>query len=107
MLRRVAGEADRFISRARLSEPTFEVDGVLHYCVANMPGAVPRTSTFALTNVTLPYLVSIAAKGLVRAVRDDASLAAGVNTYGGQLTCAPVGEAQGLPATDLRTLLPA
>jgi alanine dehydrogenase len=89
------------------SEPTFEVDGVLHYCVANMPGAVPRTSTFALTNVTLPYLISIAAKGLVRAVRDDASLASGVNTYGGRLTCAPVGEAQGLPAADLRTLLPA
>jgi alanine dehydrogenase len=87
------------------SQPTFEVDGVVHYCVANMPGAVPRTSTFALTNVTLPYLLQIAQKGLVRATRDDPSLAPGVNTYRGHLTCAPVAEAQGLPCTPLAELL--
>ena len=89
------------------SQPTYEVDGVVHYCVANMPGAVPRTSTFALTNVTLSYLRLIANRGLVRALRDDPSLVPGVNTYQGHLTLALVGEALGLPSTDLRTLLPA
>jgi alanine dehydrogenase len=89
------------------SRPTYEVDGVVHYCVANMPGAVPRTSTFALTNVTLPYLRLIANRGLVRALRDDPSLLPGVNTYEGKLTIGPVGEALGIPAADLRTLLPA
>src|SRR5262245_55762023 len=88
------------------SDPTFEVDGVLHYCVANMPGAVPRTATFALTNVTLPYLLAIANKGLRQALRDDASLVPGVNTYKGHLTCRPVGEAQGLPVKVLQDLLP-
>jgi alanine dehydrogenase len=87
------------------SQPTFEVGGVVHYCVANMPGAVPRTSTFALTNVTLPYLLQIANKGLVTAVAEDRSLAAGVNTYRGRLTCRPVAEAQGLPWTTLSELL--
>jgi alanine dehydrogenase len=89
------------------SQPTYEVDGVVHYCVANMPGAVPRTSTFALTNVTLSYLRLIANRGLVRALRDDPSLVPGVNTYQGQLTIGPVGEALGIPARDIRTLLPA
>jgi alanine dehydrogenase len=88
------------------SEPTYLVDGVVHYCVANMPGAVPRTSTFALTNVTLPYLRLIANRGLVKALHDDPSLLPGVNTYQGQLTCAPVAEALGMPAVDIRTLLP-
>jgi alanine dehydrogenase len=87
------------------SHPTFEVDGVVHYCVANMPGAVPRTSTFALTNVTLAYLLALAAKGFARAVREDPSLPPGVNTYRGRLTCAPVGEAQGLPVTPVLDLL--
>jgi len=87
------------------SDPTYEVDGVVHYCVANMPGAVPRTSTFALTNVTFPYLLRIAKKGLKQALREDASLGPGVNTYGGKLTCAPVAEAQGLPYTPLEQLL--
>jgi alanine dehydrogenase len=87
------------------SAPTYEVDGVVHYCVANMPGAVPRTSTFALTNVTFPYLLRIARKGLAQALREDASLVPGVNTYAGKLTCAPVAEAQGLPYTPLETLL--
>ena len=72
-----------------------------------MPGAVPRTSTFALTNVTLPYLRLIANRGLVRALRDDSSLVPGVNTYQGQLTIGPVGEALGIPSTDIRSLLPA
>ncbi|MGH9322358.1 MAG: alanine dehydrogenase, partial [Vicinamibacteria bacterium] len=65
------------------SDPTYVDEGVVHYCVANMPGAVPRTSTFALTNVTLPYALTIANKGVVQAVREDASLASGVNTYKG------------------------
>jgi alanine dehydrogenase len=89
------------------SQPTYEVDGVLHYCVANMPGAVPRTSTFALTNVTLPYLRLISNRGLVRALRDDPSLVPGVNTYQGQLTIGPVGEALGIPSADIRSLVPA
>ncbi len=87
------------------SEPTFVVEGVVHYGVANMPGAVPRTSTFALTNVTLPYLLDIARKGLTDACRDDAALTAGVNTYDGKVTCAPVAESQGLEFTSLQELL--
>jgi len=87
------------------SHPTFEVDGVVHYCVANMPGAVPRTSTFALTNVTLPYLILMANRGLAGAIKQDASLAPGVNTYAGHLTCAPVAEAQGLKATPVADVL--
>ena len=86
-------------------EPTFVVDGVLHYGVANMPGAVPRTSTFALTNVTLPFLLDIARQGFADAVRQDAALAAGVNTHDGKVTCAPVAEAQALEFTSLRELL--
>jgi alanine dehydrogenase len=89
------------------SQPTFELDGIVHYGVANMPGAVPRTSTFALTNVTLPYLMHIAGKGLAQALKEDPSLLPGVNTYAGHLTCAPVGEAQGLPVASLDGLLPA
>jgi len=87
------------------SEPTFIVDGVVHYGVANMPGAVPRTSTFALTNVTLPYLLDIAGKGFATACRDDAPLAAGVNTHDGHITCAPVAGSQGLEFTSLDELL--
>ena len=87
------------------SAPTYEVDGVVHYCVANMPGAVPRTSTFALTNVTFPYLLRIARKGLKQALKEDPSLGPGVNTYAGKLTCAPVAEAQGLAYTPLESLL--
>lgn len=87
------------------SDPTFVVEGVVHYCVANMPGAVPRTSTFALTNVTLPYALQIAGKGVVEAVRSDASLMAGVNTYKGQVTCQAVADSQGRKHTPLSTLL--
>ena len=78
------------------SDPTFEVDGVVHYGVGNMPGAVPRTSTYALTNVTLPYAVEIAGRGLEDAVRDDPALARGVNVYGGSVASPPVAEAHGL-----------
>ncbi|MBU1040891.1 MAG: alanine dehydrogenase [Proteobacteria bacterium] len=76
--------------------PTYVVDGVVHYGVANMPGAVPRTSTFALVNQTLPYALKLAAKGL-DALREDPALALGLNTHKGQLTCAAVGEALGIP----------
>lgn len=79
------------------SNPTYVVDGVVHYGVANMPGAVPRTSTFALVNQTLPYALKLAAKGL-DALREDASLRHGLNTYKGKLTFPAVGEALGMPA---------
>jgi alanine dehydrogenase len=87
------------------SDPVFEVNGCLFYCVANMPGAVPNTSTYALTNVTLPYAVEIANKGLRAAVDADPSLAPGVNTVGGHLVYAPVGEAHGLPVAELSEVL--
>ena len=78
--------------------PTYVVDGVVHYGVANMPGAVPRTSTYALCNQTLPYALALAAKG-VGALREDPALALGLNTYDGALTFAGVAEAFGLPLT--------
>ncbi len=87
------------------SDPVFEVDGVVHYCVANMPGAVPRTSTFGLTNVTLPYALALANKGPEAAAAADAGLAAGFNTYRGQITCQPVAESQGKPYRPLSELL--
>lgn len=77
--------------------PTYVVDGVVHYGVANMPGAVPRTSTFALVNQTLPYALKLAAKG-IDALREDPALLLGLNTHKGQLTCPAVGEALGIPA---------
>ena len=77
------------------SNPTFFVDDVLHYCVANMPGAVPRTSTFALTNATLPLALKLANKGFINAVRSDVNLKNGVNTYKGQITYEGVAESQG------------
>ncbi len=76
-------------------EPTYIVDGVVHYGVANMPGAVPRTSTFALVNQTLPYALRLAAKGM-DALREDPGFAAGLNTYMGALTMPAVGEAFGM-----------
>jgi alanine dehydrogenase len=69
------------------------------YCVANMPGAVPNTSTYALTNATLPYAVAIADKNWEQACREDTSLARGLNTHSGSLTNAPVAEAHGMDAT--------
>lgn len=83
------------------SEPMYVVDGVLHYCVANMPGIVPRTSTFALTDATLPYIVQLASLGIDRAVRSDPGLAKGVNLKDGQVTCRGVAEAHGLRFTPL------
>jgi alanine dehydrogenase len=82
--------------------PIFEVDGVVHYCVANMPGAVPVTSTKALTNVTLPYVEAIADKGLSRAIAEDPALARGVNTLGGKLSYEAVEDAQGMTFTPLQ-----
>lgn len=87
------------------SNPTYYEEGVLHYCVANMPGAVPRTSTFALTNATLPYALDLANKGFEGAIRDDAGLAEGVNTYAGKLTYDAVAESQNLEYTPLGSLL--
>jgi alanine dehydrogenase len=87
------------------SNPTYVDLGVVHYCVGNMPGAVPNTSTYALTNVTVPYALTIAQKGLETAVRKDPALAKGVNTIAGQLTNAAVGEAHGLPAVHLGTVI--
>ena len=87
------------------SDPTYVDLGVVHYGVGNMPGAVPHTSTYALTNVTLPYALAIAERGLEDAVRADAALAKGVNTYGGHLTNAPVGEAHGMGAVHLGSLV--
>jgi alanine dehydrogenase len=75
------------------------------YCVANMPGAVPHTSTYALTNVTLPYAVSLADKGWQQACRDDRSLALGLNTHAGAVTNAPVAEAHGLEPVPLDGVL--
>jgi len=85
--------------------PTFCVDGVVHYCVANMPGAVSRTSTFALTNVTLPYAMAIAHKGWRQALRDDPALARGLNTCEGKIAHAAVAEALGLPHVPVEQLL--
>jgi alanine dehydrogenase len=87
------------------SAPTFVVHDVVHYCVGNMPGAVPRTSTYALTNVTLPYVLDIAGKGLEAAVREDAALALGVNALAGALTNEGVAEAHGLPHRRLRDVV--
>jgi len=87
------------------SDPTYYVEGVLHYCVANMPGAVPRTSTFALTNATLPYALKLANLGFLEAIAEDAGLRAGVNTYAGHITYQAVAESQGLPYTPLENLL--
>jgi alanine dehydrogenase len=81
------------------SQPTFVVDDVIHYCVANMPGAVPRTSTFALNNATRPYILALADKGCRRALAEDAHLRNGLNVSEGRVTCRVVAEALGLPYT--------
>jgi len=87
------------------SDPVFEVDGVIHYCVTNMPGAVPRTSTFGLSNVTLPYGLALADFGLTDAVRQDSVLAAGVNVLDGHVTHRGVAEGIGVPYVVLDQLL--
>jgi alanine dehydrogenase len=88
------------------SDPTYVEHGVVHYGVGNMPGAVPRTSTYALTNVTLPYAVEIATRGLEEAARRDAVLARGVNVYRGAVTSPPVAEAHGMEGAPLSRLIP-
>lgn len=86
-------------------DPIYEVDGVIHYAVANMPGAVARTSTLALTNATLPYALTLAAKGWRKACTDDPALKLGVNIVDGQITCAGVAEAFGLEHVDVDSFL--
>jgi len=87
------------------AEPTYVVDGVVHYCVANMPGAVARTSTLALNNATLPFVVALAEKGVRRALKEDPHLRDGLNLARGQLACASVAEAHGLPYRNAAELL--
>jgi alanine dehydrogenase len=79
------------------SDPTYQVDGITHYCVTNMPGAVPVTSTYALTNATMPYVLHLARDGVARAITDNPGLRLGVNVAGGQVTYQPVAEAVGVP----------
>ena len=87
------------------ADPTYMVHNSVFYCVANMPGAVPNTSTYALTNATLPYAVALADKGWQRALRDDRSLALGLNAHDGSLTNQPVGEAHGMDSVTLEDVL--
>jgi alanine dehydrogenase len=84
------------------SDPVYQVDGVLHYCVTNMPGAVPHTSTQALCNATLPYVLKLANAGATEAMRQDQSLARGLNTLEGHIAHAAVGKALGLPVVPLK-----
>ena len=83
------------------ADPDYEVDGVVHYCVTNMPGAVPDTSTRALTNATLPFVLHVADVGVEQAARDNPGLAKGVNVVGGKVTYWPVAEATGQPYSEL------
>jgi alanine dehydrogenase len=87
------------------AEPTYKVHDALFYCVANMPGAVPHTSTYALTNVTLPYAIEIANNGWRAALKSDKALAQGLSTHAGALTSGPVAEAHGLPFTPIPEVL--
>jgi len=87
------------------TDPVYFVDGVLHYCVSNMPAAVPHTSTYALTNATFPYLAELCAKGLERACEDNPAIREGVNTYAGYITYPAVAESQGLVPSELTALL--
>jgi len=87
------------------SDPTYLVDGVVHYCVSNMPGSMPRTSTFALTNATLPYVLNIGELGLKGAIKKNPYLKDGVNIYRGRVTCEPVAQSLKLPFQDLDELL--
>ena len=82
------------------ADPTYLVDGIVHYCVTNMPGAVPRTSTYALNNATLPHVLALADRGYREAMRHDPHLRAGLNVHKGRITCREVAEALGYPAFD-------
>ena len=86
-------------------DPIYAVDGIMHYCVANMPGAVARTATLALGNATLPFLLALANKGWKRACAEDRHLAAGLNVHAGKLTYAAVGQALGLPTVTAASVL--
>jgi alanine dehydrogenase len=86
-------------------DPVYYEEGVLHYAVANMPGAYPRTSTLALTNVTLPYVLDLANKGVAQAIKDDPALALGANVWHGELTCQGVGISQDRACTMVGALL--
>ena len=86
-------------------DPIYEVDGVVHYCVANMPGAYARTSAYALNNATLPFGLALADKGWKNALQDDAHLAQGLNVWNGKITNGPVAEAQGLDFVPLSEAL--
>jgi len=86
-------------------DPIYEVEGVMHYCVANMPGAVARTATLALSNATQPFMLALANKGWQKACTDDSHLANGLNVHEGQITYAAVAEALGLPLTTTESLL--
>jgi alanine dehydrogenase len=88
-------------------DPTYEVDGITHYCVANMPGAVPITSTYALTNATMPYVIDLANAGVHKAVQRNPGLKLGVNVAAGEVTYAPVAEAVGMPGVDVDEALSA
>jgi len=87
------------------AEPVFTVDGVIHYCVANMPGGVPRTSTHALNHATLPFVLALAGKGWKQALANDAHLRNGLNVAAGKVTCRPVAEAQGRPYVEASRLV--
>jgi alanine dehydrogenase len=87
------------------AEPTYKVHNSVFYCVANMPGAVPHTSTYALTNVTLPYAVELANRGWQEALRRDPALALGLNTHDGAVTNAPVAEAHGYESVSIASVL--
>jgi alanine dehydrogenase len=87
------------------SDPTYLVHDVVHYCVGNMPGAVPHTSTYGLTNATLPYVLSLANNGLKGALGSDQALASGLNVYEGEVTYQPVAEAHGITPLDLGEVL--
>jgi alanine dehydrogenase len=87
------------------TEPIYAVDGVVHYCVANMPGAVPKTSTLALTNATLPYAVEIANKGWKKAMRDNPEIKFGANVVKGKITYQGVAEAFGMEFTSIDSLI--
>jgi alanine dehydrogenase len=87
------------------SDPIQVIDGIVHYCVTNMPGAVPRTSTYALSNATLPYLMKLAGQGLLDAVRNSPSLTKGVNVFQGKITYKAVAEALGMEYTPIESMI--
>ena len=100
-----SGRLRRNLPPDHASQPTFVVDGVVHYCVANMPGAVPRTSTFALDNATRPFVLALADKGFPQALIDDTHLQHGLNVHDGKITCRAVADALRLPYTQAAEVL--